>query len=98
MLEEDILAKFIRENKEKFDVYRPPDNHLEKFLLKITFRIRHIVSIVPYLIRVAVVAAIIFLSSVIVWNNYIRQDRHEITLKNKILLVVNKIPTNQYNK
>ena len=93
MLNEDSIENFIRDNKDKFGVYRPPDNHLEKFLFKLNCRIREIISIVPYLIRVAVVTVIIFIASIAIWNNFIRKDRHEITLKNKISLVINKIIT-----
>jgi hypothetical protein len=93
MLNEDIIEKFIRKNKDKFSVYRPPDGHLEKFLFKLNYRIRHLVSIVPYLIRVAVATVIIFFASIIIWNNYIRKDRHQITLRNKISLVINKSGT-----
>lgn len=91
MLNEDSIEKFIRDNKDKFGVYRPPDSHLEKFMLKINYRIRHIISIVPYLVRVAIATVIIFIASIIIWNNYIRKDRYEISLKNKISLVINKI-------
>lgn len=88
---EDNIEKFIRENKDKFGVYHPPDNHMEKFLFKLNYRLRNIISIVPYLIKVAIVTIIIFASSIIVWNNYIRKDRREITLRNKISLVIDKI-------
>lgn len=91
MLNEDTIEKFIRENKNKFGVYRPPDSHLEKFIFKLNYRIRHIISIAPYLLRVAVATVIIFIASIIIWNNYIRKDRHEVTLRNKISLVINKI-------
>jgi hypothetical protein len=91
MLNEDSIENFIRNNKDKFGVYRPPDNHLENFLFKLNHRIREIISIVPYLIRVAVGTVIIFLASIIVWNNFIRKDRHEVTLTNKISLVINKL-------
>jgi hypothetical protein len=91
MLNEDNIEKFIRKNKDKFSVYRLPDSHLEKFLLKLNYRIRHFINIVPYLIRVAVVTVIIFLASILMWNNYIRKDRHVITLRNKITLVIHKI-------
>jgi hypothetical protein len=91
MLNEENIESFIRENKAKFSVYRPPEGHLEIFLFKLNYRIRHIISIVPYLIRVAVATVIIFASSIIVWNNYIRKDRHEITLKNKICVVINRL-------
>lgn len=89
-LNEDTIEKFIRENRDKFGVYRPPDSHLDKFLFKLNYRIRHIISIVPYLIRVAIATVIIFFASILIWNNYIRKDRHEIKLRNKISLVINK--------
>jgi hypothetical protein len=88
MLNEDTIENFIIENKDKFSVYHPPDSHLEKFLFKINYRIRHIINIVPYLIRVAIGTVTIFVASIIIWNNYIRKDRHEITLRNKIQLVI----------
>lgn len=91
MLNEDNIEDFIRRNKNKFNVYRPPDSHLEKFLFKLNYKIKYVMSIVPYLFRVAIATAIIFAASVLVWNNYIRKDRNEITLKNKISLVINKI-------
>jgi len=90
MLNEDTIEKFIRENKDKFSVYRLPD-HLEKFLFKLNYRIRHIISIVPYLTRVAVATVIIFLASILIWNNYIRKDRHVVNLRTKITLVIHKI-------
>jgi hypothetical protein len=91
MLNEDSIESFIRDNKEKFGVYRPPANHLEKFLFKLNYGIREMISIVPYLIRVAVATVIIFIASIMIWNNFIRRDRHQITLTNKISLVINKI-------
>jgi hypothetical protein len=90
MLNEDSIEDFIRENKDKFSVYRAPYSHLEKFLFRINYRIRLIINIVPYLIRVSVATVIIVIASIVVWNNYIRKDRHDITLKNKISLVINK--------
>jgi hypothetical protein len=82
------IEKFIRENMDKFDVDHPNDSHMEKFLNKLNNKIKHIISIVPYLIRVAVVTVIIFTASILIWNNYIRKDRHEISLKNKITSVI----------
>jgi hypothetical protein len=89
-LNEESIESFIRENKDKFNVYRPPDSHLENFLFKLSCRIRNIISIVPYLVRVAVATVLIFLTSIMVWNNYIRKDRQEITLRDKITYIVNK--------
>ncbi len=88
---EDNIEKFIRENKDKFGVHSPPDNHMEKFLFKLNYKLRNIISIVPHLIKVAIVTIAIFALSIIVWNNYIRKDRREITLRNKISLVIDKI-------
>ena len=90
MLTEDSIEKFIRENKNKFSVYHPPKHHKAKFLFKLKHRIKHFISIVPYLIRVAVITVFIFIASIILWNNYIRKDRHEITLRNKISLYFNR--------
>ncbi len=87
MFNEDTIESFIRQNKEKFGVHHPPDGHMEKFL----FKIKYIINIVPYLIRLAVASVLIFIASVLVWNNYIRKDRHEISLENKITLVIKRI-------
>lgn len=91
MFNEDSIETFIRKNKDKFGVYHPPDGHMEKFLFKVKYRIRYIISIVPYLIRLGIASILIFTASIIIWNNYIRKDRYEISLGNKITLVVKKI-------
>jgi hypothetical protein len=89
-LNEKNIENFIRKNKHKFGDYRLPDNHLEIFMNKLNRRIRNIISIVPYLIKVTIATVIIFAASIIIWNNYLRKDRHEITLRNKISLFVYK--------
>ena len=71
---EDRIEKFIRENRDEFNVSAPPDKHLDKFLVRLNRRIRHMINIVPYLIRVFVATIIIFTASVIVWNNFIRTE------------------------
>jgi hypothetical protein len=83
---QDRIEKFIRENRDEFGNYAPPGNHMEKFLSKLNARLRHYISIVPYLLRVATVTILIFLASVMVWNNFIRKDRNAISLKDKISL------------
>lgn len=85
-LNQDSIEKFIRENRDKFGNYVPPENHLEKFFHKLNARIRHYISIVPYLIKVAVATTLIFIASVAVWNNFIRKDRNAISLRDKISL------------
>jgi hypothetical protein len=97
ILNEDNIENFIHQNKDKFDVYLPPVSHLEKFVLKLNYRIRCIISIVPYLIRVAIITVIIFAASIIIWSNFIRKDRNEISLRNKISFVCNKKTTFENN-
>jgi hypothetical protein len=86
----DNIERFIRENRDAFRNDLPQDDHIDKFLYKLNYGIRHLVSIVPYLIRVAVATVIIFTASIIIWNNFIRRDRNEIKLKNKISVVIGK--------
>jgi hypothetical protein len=88
---EDIIESFILENRDKFEAQGPPEDHTERFLMKLNRQIRHIISILPYLIRVAVATVLIFTASIIIWNNFIRRDRHEITLRDKISLVVKRV-------
>jgi hypothetical protein len=92
----DALEKFIRENRDKFSNYGPRDSHSANFLYKLNHKIRQINSIVPYLVKVAVATVMIFMASIIIWNNYIRRDRYEISLKSKISLVINKL-AKRYN-
>jgi hypothetical protein len=84
------IEKLIIENRDKFCV-DPEETHMDKFLFKLNYRIRHFISIVPYLVKVAVATALIFAGSVIIWNNYIRKDRHEIRLQDKISTIVKTV-------
>jgi hypothetical protein len=87
----DNIEKFIRENRDAFRDEPPAQDHMDKFLVRLNRGIREFVSIVPYLIRVSIATLLIFTASIIIWNNYIRKDRHEITLKNKISMVINVV-------
>jgi hypothetical protein len=91
MLNENTIEDFIRDNKEKFEVYRPPENHLDRFFFKLRYRLRHIISILPYLVRVAAATIIIFIASLVVWNNFIRKDRNEISLREKVTQLIRKV-------
>lgn len=73
-----------------FDSEEPRKNHEERFLNKLRSRFKRIISIVPYLLWVLLVTIIVNIIGVIVWNNFIRKDRHEITLKEKITNIINK--------
>lgn len=93
--DENELEEFIRKNKDKFDeLHVPKENHEEKFLFKLNARIKHFISIVPHLIKVFIATVVIFTLSIIIWNNYIRKDRHEVTLKQKIVNVFSKANKN----
>ena len=78
---EEELEDFIRENKDKFDVYQPKENHSNKFLVKLQDRLHKIfVSIVPHLVKVAITTVIVFAVSLFVWNGWIRSDRDQMSL------------------
>jgi hypothetical protein len=96
-LTEENIEQFIRDNKDKFSIYHPPENHIDRFFYKLNYGIRHIMNIVPYLIRLAVATVIIFIASIIIWNNYIRKDRNEVTLGAKISMVIDKLKPQQYH-
>ena len=83
-LSEEELERFIKANKDKLNIYRPTRNHEEHFLIKLAKKFKRIISIVPYLIRVAIVTVFIFAFSVWIWNSYIRWDRRWIALPQKI--------------
>ncbi|MCU0408560.1 MAG: hypothetical protein MUD02_06390 [Bacteroidales bacterium] len=86
-VDEKSLENFIRRNRDKFGDYSPPENHMDKFLYKFNRKFRRIVSIVPYLLRVTIATIVIFIASVIIWNNFIRKDRDYLSLKQKITLI-----------
>jgi len=85
-LNQDTLEKFISENRDKFGDYNPPENHSNRFLFKLNQRIKQLISIVPYLVKVAVVTVVISIASLLVWNNFIRKDRDAISLRDKVSL------------
>jgi hypothetical protein len=81
---ENDIELFIKANKDKFNVYDPSIYHNDHFFLKLRARFRKFISIVPYLIKVFIVTVIVFTLSIWAWNSWIRKDRHEVTLKQKI--------------
>jgi hypothetical protein len=83
-LTEENIEEFIKENKEKFDKYSPTLEHEQHFLVKLINKFKKFISIVPYLIKVFIVTLAVFTLSIWAWNSWIRKDRHEITLKQKI--------------
>ena len=81
---EDNIEIFIRENKDKFIISDPSTYHTDHFLIKLHKRFKKLISIVPYLVQVFFVWICVALLSTWLWNSYLRKDRNEITLKQKI--------------
>jgi hypothetical protein len=77
------IEDIIRNNKDFFDEAEPSQGHLERFnrKLEIRFGAKTIKrSIVPYLLRAAVVTLLLTLSSLWTWDHFIRSDRNRMTL------------------
>jgi hypothetical protein len=82
------IEGFIKENRDRFDRYDPSTYHADHFLVKLYNRFKKIISIVPYLTKVFAATIIVFIISIWAWNSYIRKDRHEVTLKEKVINIV----------
>lgn len=77
------IDDLIRENKDFFDGAEPSEGHLERFNRKLQMRFQAAPvkrSIVPYLLRAAVVTLLITLSSLWTWDHFIRPGRDKMTL------------------
>jgi len=79
--EEGELEKFIRANKDKFDIYQPESNHNQHFLNKLISKFKEVINIVPYLLRVGIATLLIFILSFLVWRIYICPPLTRISLK-----------------
>lgn len=76
------IESIIRENKDFFE-QEPSDGHLERFNRLLEARFRKSApkrSIVPYLLRAAVVTLLVTLSSLWVWDNFLSPDSRRMTL------------------
>jgi hypothetical protein len=80
-LEEEDLEKFIRDNKEKFDIYEPESDHNQHFLKKLIKKFKEVISIVPYLVKAGLATLLIFILSFLVWRNYICPPLTHVSLK-----------------
>ena len=79
--EEQELEKFIRDNKDKFDVYQPASNHTQHFLKKLINKFKEVINIVPYLVKVGIATILIFILSFCIWRIYICPPLTRISLK-----------------
>ena len=77
------IEDIIRESKGRFDLNEPIDGHLERFSWKLEKRLHNKAtkrSIVPYLLRAAVVTLLVTLSSLWAWDQFIRTDNRGMAL------------------
>lgn len=79
----NTIEEIIRQNKGFFEDEEPGDGHFERFTMKLEMRLHSVSrkkSIVPYLLRAAVVTLLVTLSSLWTWDHFIRQDKQRMTL------------------
>jgi hypothetical protein len=77
------IDEIIRNNKDLFDGKEPMDGHLERFNWKLEKRLHSYAtkrSILPYLLKAAVVTLLVTLSSLWTWDHFIRADSKRMTL------------------
>lgn len=77
------IDEIIRKNRDHFEDKEPIDGHLDRFNWKLEKRLHsHTTkrSIVPYLLRAAVVTILVTLSSLWTWDNFIRTDKGKMAL------------------
>lgn len=77
------IEDIIRTNKDFFEEEEPSKGHLERFMVKLEIRFQTQApkrSIVPYLLRAAVVTLLVTLSSLWTWDHFIRPGSSRMTL------------------
>ena len=77
------IEEIIKSNRDFFDGAEPSAGHFERFSRKLEIRCGKIPvkrSIVPYLLRAAVVTLLVTLSSLWTWDHFIRPDRDRMSL------------------
>ena len=77
------IEDIIRNNKDFFEEAEPSEGHFERFNRKLEIRFQTNTikrSIVPYLLRAAVVTLLVTLSSLWTWDHFIRPGSSRMTL------------------
>jgi hypothetical protein len=77
------IDEIIGNNRDHFDGKEPSEGHFERFEMKLERRFHgrgQKTSIVPYMLRAAVVTLLITLSSLWIWDNFIRPGSRRMTL------------------
>ena len=88
---EEELEKFIRDNKDKLIQNKPTVGHEIKFMTKLQLRVKNIIDITPYLIKVAIVTVIIFVASSFIWYSFFCIDKNKPIYEN----IVNQFKHNK---
>jgi len=77
------IDEIISRNRGLFDDREPSEGHFDRFSYKLATRLHTGAvkrSIVPYLLKAAVVTLLVTLSSLWTWDNFIRPDRNRMRL------------------
>ena len=72
------IEDIIRNNRDLFEDAEPPKGHFERFnaRLEMKFQTSGLKrSIVPYLLKAAVVTLLVTLSSLWIWDNFLSKDK-----------------------
>ena len=81
-IDEEKLRKYAREFRDEFG--EPSDGHEEKFLTKLQSRVKKFIDLTPYLVKVAIVTIVIFVSSMFIWYSFMRPDPSKTVIENII--------------
>jgi hypothetical protein len=77
------IEEIVRNNKDFFEDSEPSNGHFDRFNRKLELRFQVAApkrSIVPYLLKAAVVTLLVTLSSLYTWDNFIRPENKRMTL------------------
>jgi hypothetical protein len=77
------IDEIIRSNKDFFEDAEPSEGHMERFNRKLEMRFHASLvkrSIVPYLLKAAVVTLLITLSSLWTWDHFLNPGRNKMSL------------------
>jgi hypothetical protein len=77
------IEDLIRQNRDLFEDKEPSEGHFDRFSVKLEIRCNAKAnkrSIVPYLLKAAVVTLLVTLSSLWTWDHFIRQGSSRMTL------------------
>jgi cytochrome c-type biogenesis protein CcmH/NrfG len=78
------IEETVRRNRDLFEAGEPSEGHFERFSRKLEMRFGAVTpvkrSIVPYLLKAAVVTLLVTLSSLYTWDNFIRPESKRMAL------------------